>query len=543
MKKIIFNLTGICCLFLISCNDLEQHPLDRFTDVNFWTSEAKASAVLNQAYCIMGRYPSSTSQIPQYYPIIFDMERLTDNIYFAKGTDPSMVVVGAADAYNQLFSIHWRDCYQGIKACHVFLSNIDRVPMDANKKERMKAEARFLRAYQFFRLTTNFGDIPFFDYEIPLEESLVIGRTPHAEVVNWVRSELNSIVSILPTKQQYAAADNGRITKGAVMGLLAQTYLHANDWANVSATCKKIMDGEYGTYNLLPDYEGVFLPQNQYSTEILLDIAYVDGVRTWDAMRDNIPISQLGRSSEFAPTQDLVEDYIMLNGLPIKDPNSGYNEDNPYVNRDPRMNAIVYHGYKWKKPDGTFVTIEIDPLTSTTVDKYVPNNLFSSPTGYYLRKWYDPTARQSDMASGLNIILIRYADILLMYAEAMIEQNQMNEQVWNATIKKLRERAGFTDPNALDWKASYNQAALREIVRRERRCELAFEGTRLYDLRRWKTAEIVLNGRPRGAKFANNNTEYILATPRTFNKNRDYLWPVPGSERDINPNLGQNPGW
>ncbi|MDR1557320.1 MAG: RagB/SusD family nutrient uptake outer membrane protein [Tannerellaceae bacterium] len=534
MKKAIFNFICTLCLILVSCNDLEQYPINKFTDANYWTSEEKASAILNQAYNQMDNAAN-----------MFNLERITDNIFVAKATDENTVGMGLADAFNGFFARHWRDAYQGIKSCNILLDNIDPVPMDENQKARMKAEARFIRTYLFFRLTTQYGDVPHFDYQITLAESQVVERKSHAEVVNWVRSELNSIVNSLSTKQQYAAAENGRITKGAAMGLLARTYLYENDWANIASTCKKIMDGEYGVYSLFPDYEGLFLPENEYNSEVLLDIEYIPENRTWDNMRDNIPITAGARSSEYAPTQELVNDFVMLNGLPISNPNSGYDPNNPYVNRDPRFTyAIVYHGYQWKRPNGTVYTINIQPeVDPDSKDNYVPGSLNASQTGYYLRKWYDPSARQEDQASGLNIMLIRYADILLMYAEAMNEQNQMNEQVWNMTIRKIRERAGFTNPDALDWKASFSQSGLREIIRRERRCELAFEGTRLYDLRRWKTAEIVMNGSPTGARFQNNNTTHIVLPTRQFNSARDYLWPIPGSERDINPKLGQNPNW
>ncbi len=534
MKKIIFNFVCISCLIFMSCNKLDQYPLDLYTDINYWTSEDKANNVLTQAY----------NQMFVAYTI-FQLESLTDNIYVMKGTDVCNIGMGLADAYNGFFSSRWNDCYQGIKTCNVFLENVDYIQMDSDIKERMKAEARFLRAFQFFNLTTWYGDVPFFDYQISFDEASKIERTAHADVIAWVRSELNAVANLLPTKQGYSAADNGRITKGAAMGLLARTYLYENDWANVASTCKNIMDGQYGTYDLFPSYDGIFLPENEYNSEVMLDIQYMPEIRTWDHNLDNIPMSAGARSSEFAPTQELVNDFVMLNGLPITDLASGYNPNEPYVGRDPRLTySIVYHGYQWQRPDGTFYTIHTQPgVEPTTLDTYVPGSLNSSQTGYYTRKWYDPTVRESDLASGLNIILIRYTDILLMYAEAMNELNQMSEQVWDMTIKKIRTRAGFTDPNALDWNASLNQSNLQEIIRRERRCELVFEGTRLFDLRRWKTAEIVMNGSPTGARFLNNNTTHIVLPSRTFNPAKDYLWPIPGRERDINPNLTQNPGW
>jgi flagellar basal body rod protein FlgF len=134
---------------------------------------------------------------------------------------------------------------------------------------------------------------------------------------------------------------------------------------------------------------------------------------------------------------------------------------------------------------------------------------------------------------------MRYADVLLMYAEAKDELGEMNETVWNQTIRLIRVRAGFTDASALN----YPSGDLRNVIRRERRTELAFEGLRLFDIRRWGTIETLMNGNPHGAKFAANNTQSIQLDLRRFDKERDYLFAIPQSQRDINENLTQNNGY
>ncbi len=475
----------------------------------------------------------------------FVNERLSDNLYEGRGnTNEKMITSGQALPSLTRFSDEWKKCYEGIKTCHIFLENVDRISdMDEALKTRMKAEARFIRAYLFFRLTSHFGDVPLFDKDVTMQEANTIARSPKSEVVDFVRKELNEIVSLLPTKQEYAEKDNGRVTKGAVMTLLARTYLYENDWANVASVCEKIMNGEYGRYELFPDYEGLFLPQNEYNNEVIFDLGYVLTLRTWSEYYDAIPLSVGGRIHGFAPTQELVDDYVMKNGKGIKEEGSLYNEDDPYVNRDPRFEkTIVYHGYQWEKGDGTVSTIYIKPGSSaeagvSNLDEYAGPGQNATATGYYLRKYFDPTA-PAGMAAGLNLILMRYADILLMYAEAKYELGQMNEEVWNKTIRPIRQRAGFTDASALD----YPSSDLQNIIRRERRCELAVEGVRLFDIRRWKTIETVMNGTPHGAKFAADNT-YIRLDARRFDSGRDYLFAVPQSQRDINSNLTQNPGY
>jgi len=538
MKTKIIQYTiilTVALLSLASCNDLDLAPTNRFTDANYWTSTEKAAAVLNMAYSQMFG--------ANYF---FANERLSDNLYEGRGnTDEKIITSGQADAALGRFANEWKNCYEGIKTCHIFLDNVDLVPnMDAAVKARMIAEIRFIRASLFFRLTNHYGDVPFFDYNITLQEANTISRTPKAVVVAFVRDELNEIVSLLPKKGEYADKDKGRITQGAVMTLLARTYLYENDWANVASITGRIINGDYGQYALYPSYEGLFLPENELNDEVILDMGYTLNLRTWNEMYDAIPLSVGGRINAFAPTQELVDDFIMKNGKGITESGSGFSEDNPYVNRDPRFGAsIVYHGYQWRKGDGTVSTIHIRPGSSadagvSNLDEYAGPGQNSTATGYYIRKYFDPTAPEG-MAAGLNLILMRYADVLLMYAEAKNELGEMNETVWNQTIRSIRERAGFTDASALN----YPTGDLQNTIRGERRSELAFEGLRIFDIRRWGTIETLMNGNPHGAKFAANNTQFIQLDLRRFDKERDYLFAIPQSQRDINENLTQNPGY
>lgn len=538
MKTKIIQYTiilTVALLSLASCNDLDLAPTNRFTDANYWTSTEKAAAVLNMAYSQMFG--------ANYF---FANERLSDNLYEGRGnTDEKIITSGQADAALGRFANEWKNCYEGIKTCHIFLDNVDLVPnMDAAVKARMIAEIRFIRASLFFRLTNHYGDVPFFDYNITLQEANTISRTPKAVVVAFVRDELNEIVSLLPKKGEYADKDKGRITQGAVMTLLARTYLYENDWANVASITGRIINGDYGQYALYPSYEGLFLPENELNDEVILDMGYTLNLRTWSEMYDAIPLSVGGRINAFAPTQELVDDFIMKNGKGITESGSGFSEDNPYVNRDPRFGAsIVYHGYQWRKGAGTVSTIYIRPGSSadagvSNLDEYAGPGQNSTATGYYIRKYFDPTAPEG-MAAGLNLILMRYADVLLMYAEAKNELGEMNETVWNQTIRPIRERAGFTDASALNYPAG----DLQNIIRGERRSELAFEGLRIFDIRRWGTIETLMNGNPHGAKFAANNTQFIQLDLRRFDKERDYLFAIPQSQRDINENLTQNPGY
>jgi len=538
-----YSVIAACAalLSLTSCNELDLAPTNKFTEDTYWTSPEKANMVLIMAYSQMTN--------SDYF---FKTETLSDNLYEGRGSSSEKAISsGQADASNGRFSGEWKDCYAGIKTCHVFLENVDRIPaMDEALKNRMKAEARFIRAYLLFRLTTWYGDVPMFDHDLTLSESKDIKRTPQAEVLTFIRSELDAVAEILPAKEKYGVDDKGRITSGAAVALKARTYLFSNDWANVVTTCEKLINTKiYGDYALFNSYEGLFLPANENNSEVILDLNYVPSLRTWGNYYDYAPLSVGARINALAPTQELVNDYIMMNGKDINASGSAYSETSPYKNRDPRLSAtVVYHEFQWKKPDGTLQTIYIKPATApnqaAAVDEYKGQGTNSTSTGYYMRKYYDPTALAS-MTSGLNLILIRYADVLLMYAEAKNELSQMNESIWNTTIKALRARAGFTDPGALVFNATATKTELQTTIRRERRVELALEGLRIFDLRRWKTAETALNGYPHGAKYGDASIDngYIRLDKRSFNKDRDYTWAVPQSEKDLNPALGQNTGY
>ncbi|AQG80986.1 RagB/SusD family nutrient uptake outer membrane protein [Spirosoma montaniterrae] len=531
-------LTG--ALWLGGCKDLDLAPANRFTEANYWTSADRALSVLNTAYA--GLFKSD------YF---FYNEALSDNAFNQLGDAAGANSIGRG-SYNAALprlKDEWDFHYAGIKTVHILQANIDRVPnLDPTLKARILAEARVIRAHHYFQLMTWFGDVPLLKEDVSIEQSRSLTRTPRAEVLAFVLSELDAAAAALPTNVQYAAADNGRITKGAALALKARVLLYENRWQEVATTCEQLINNTTnGTYGLFPSYSGLFLPQNENSQESILAMQFAPNLVTWSNFRDFVPLTIGDRVNNLAPTQELVNDYLTINGRTITEAGSGFVEADQYNNRDPRLTAtIVYDAYQWTKPDGTTSTIFIRP-GSTPVGQDARNEFGkqnASTTGYYVRKYYDPTSN-ANFQSGLNLMLIRYADVLLMYAEAKNELNQLDAGVWNTTIGALRRRAGFTDANALNFPAGANQVALRAVVRRERRSELAMEGLRIFDIRRWRIAETVLNGFARGAKFGDPTVDngYARVDRRSFDPAKNYLWPIPQLERDLNTNLAQNPGW
>ncbi len=540
MKSIKYTATLLFagCVLFTGCVKLEVAPTDKFTEANYWTSADKASSVVNMAYNQMFNSGS-----------LIRNEILSDNVYQGYGnTNEKLIVTGQADASNGRFSSEWDDCYGGIKTCHTFLANVDRVPMNSVVKERMKAEIRFIRASLYLRLTTFFGDIPFFTKDISLTESKTILRTPSAEVKSWIHTELDEVATMLPSNTEYATADRGRITKGAVVALNARAYLYENNFPKVAEYCSKLINTkDFGTYSLFQNYEGLFWVNNEYNSEVILALQYVPQLRTWGDLVDFAPLSAGARLSLAAPTQELVDSYLMTNG------SKWVEGDSPYAGRDLRMGAtIAYDGATWKDRNGSTYPLVINPDGVTPAgkvsNKYTGQGQATTATGYYYRKYCDPSssAYTSGWESNLNLPLIRFADVLLMYAEAMQETNAMTSAVWDQTIKKLRLRAGFDNTTAaVGYPTLATPAELQQIIRNERRCELALEGLRVFDIRRWKIAEQTLTGVRRGAKFEKigGSFEYIKLQSSKFSVNRDYLWGVPRKEIVINKNLTQNPGY
>lgn len=520
------------------CKKLDLAPTDRFSDLTFWTVDANVYNALNNNYSLI--YNSN---------IFFYNESISDNAYSSTG-DYALIASGNATPSQGKFRNDWVYYYSTIKSCNVFLDNVDQNnTLSADVISRLKAEVRFIRAFEHFNLAKWYGDVPLIDKDISPDEAKVISRSPKATVIEFVLNELEAAAAVLPSKDQIPVTENGRITKGAALALQARVLLYQGDrMAEVAAICEALMNNQTvnGQYGLVPNYSSLFSDPavNKNNTEAILSIQYVPAVRTWNEFFDFAPRSVGGRSSGMSPTQELVDDYITLNGKGINEAGAGYVESNPYANRDPRLTAtVVYDRYNWLSADGSNKVIYIKPGSDpdpSRLDEYSPASQASSPTGYYWRKYFDPIALTS-FTSGSNIHLIRYAEVLLNYAEAKQAMGQMDESVWNNTIRLLRQRAGFTDAEALNFPAA---ADLTNIIRRERRAELAMEGLRTDDIRRWKIAESVLNGFAHGARFGDAAVDngYIRAQRRTFTA-KDYLWPIPSSEIGLNPNLTQNPGY
>ena len=536
MKHLYRTILAGTLVLAAGCNSLDQVPTDRYTDSTFWTSIDRAQSVLNMAY----------NQMYAQNKIWFD-ECLSDNLYEMRGNpDSRQIRTGTATASLGVFESEWKWLYQGIKTTNVFMDNIDLVPdMDPEAKMDMIAQIRFIRAYLYFRAVNFYGAVPFFLSDISLDESKASTRTPKDEIIPQLISELEAIIPDLPSRDELSAAENGEITKAAAMVLLARIYLYEGDMQEVADICDELIhnQGEYGTYSLFNTatdhcsaYENLFMSAYEDNSEVILDYSAMETVKQW-SFNNMAPISAGAALTQQCPTRSLVDDYLMQNGMEITESGSGYSENDPYTNRDPRLLATVAcHGKTWKDHDNS------GNYTEWTLDVTGGNDAFgiggnTTCTGFYVRKYFD-LDHGLELRHWNNIIMMRYADVLLMYAEAKQALNEFDQTVWDETIRPIRERAGF-DAGACSYPTNVTGDDMRDLIRRERRCELALEGLRYYDLLRWDITDTSLNG----PIVSSVETGSITVDNFVFTE-RDRLWSVPQSQLDLVPSLRpNNPGY
>ena len=522
MKK--YSLYAVLLLFITSCSSdfLDRNPLDQPSNEAFWNTEKDALAAATG--CYEGWY--SMDEV-----VYFDCA--SDNAYNPYVWENWQVQAAGyatpADPGQNYMK------YDKITRCNNFLANIDRPDMNEEVRSRLTAEVRFLRAWHYFLKVTLYGDVPLITEVLDVDNSN-LPRDPKSEVVQFILDELTAIAPELP--ESYTGENTGRVTKGAALTLKARMEIFEGDYAACAATCEQIMKLNY---SLFPDYGGLFRIANVNNAEVIMDVQYVENLAK-NAILGVMPPASVGGWSSIDPTQSLVDAYECMDGKTIGE-SKVYDPKEPYKNRDPRLEAtIIYPGCLY---EGKYFN---------SIDAKDPNGDYYAPygrskTGYHPRKYIDNLADYADMwNTGMNAIVMRYAEVLLMYAESKVEQNQIDASVYEA-LNAIRTRAGLQQ---VDQAVYNNQNKMRELVRRERRVELAMEGLRWFDICRWKIGEEVMPGQVYGALLGtvdsqtgalNLTDERIKTEVRLFDPAKHYLWPIPQSVIDATPAIKQNPGY
>lgn len=512
MKTKNYILVLLLCL-CSSCNDgfLDVMPQDKLSDSSYWRDGDDATKFVNSIY----RYLLD----PANYIILTDA--YTDNaVPVHVHAEQGEISSGTATSSNNHFKAVWQTTYQGIRRCNVFFQNIEQVEMSMDLKTRLIGEVEFLRAFFYTTLTRLYGGVPLILTPLELNAPIPARSTPE-QLCDFIIAELDKAVDKLPlscTNQN----DIGRVTKGAALSLKATVYLYFNKFPEASVAAKSVMD--LGVYDLFDDYEGLFLPSNENNVEVIFDKQLMEDQYTTSIDIFYAPTVNGGWSA-LSPTQDMIDSYQCIDGKSITE-SPLYNEENPYANRDPRLvYSILWNGCEF---GGKIYN------TLSGSDRIGSGN--ATRTGYCLRKYVNPD-NMTVKGSWTNFIYMRYADILLIYAEATNEVQGPDNSVYNA-VNRVRGRKSVEMP-ALPSNLSKEQ--MREVIFHERRIELAFEGIRMFDIRRLKIGDQTITKPVYGQLM---DGEHIYVETRQFNPEKDYLWAIPLSDIDLSKGaLVQNPGY
>jgi hypothetical protein len=363
--------------------------------------------------------------------------------------------------------------------------------MDTVLRNRIVGEAKFLRANYYFILVRYFGDLPLITKPQTPSDNLYPSRSPKEEVYNLIIQDLKDAISLLPPRESYSGADVGRASKGAAIGTLAKVYLTQGNYAEVVPLCQQLASMGY---DLNSNYADNFDPTHKNSAESLFEVQY-SGSTTYGFFDD---LNQASWTSTFM---------------------------------GPRNTNFVAGAYGWNQPTQEFVdSYESGDLRKDQTILYqgcpdFAGNVYNasySTTGYNVKKFLVPTSVSPQYNTNPeDFPVLRYADVLLMEAEALNEIGQTSAA--EAPLNRVRERAGLPDVHGL------SQTDFREKVLHERRMELAFEGQRWFDLIRVNNGQYGL--------------DFLHSIGKTNASSKHLLLPIPQVERDANPNLTQNPGY
>lgn len=477
MKKSIY--IGIICTALVSCKKsfLDLTPVSNANVQAFYKNESDMRVALNAAYGSLqtgGQYQNANWQVG---------EVRSDNTmnWEGGGNFPDAEVDQFKESSaNSIINSMWLDTYHGILLCNIVISRIEPVEMNQDLKNQFTGEAKFLRALMYFNLVRTFGDVPLVIKETgSVQEGYEQARTPVSAVLDQVAQDLTDAAQVLPAT--FTGNDMGRATSGAARSLLGKVLLTRGDYAGAAAALKEVIDA--GTYRLLPDYAELWNPANANHAESIFEVQFKKGGTGTGSTFNN----------QFAPrNSDLAVTVVGFAGgknLPTAD------LVNAYEPGDLRKNISLKETYE---------------LNGQTI--YDP----------YTLKYKDIPFVDNDADN--NWYVLRYADVLLMYAEAVNEiNNGPNTEAYDM-VNLIRDRAELEPlPDGL------SKTAFADAIQHERQVELAFEGHRWFDLLRTGKALEKMN-----AHFAGTISlqEYHL------------LFPIPQSQININPGvIIQNPGY
>lgn len=571
-KLLIISSALLVCT---ACNDLNLNPLSEGSSDNWYSDETEIKLSLNDAYRLL--YWSFDSYTPDFMGNAWcdDWSRRDITMQITNST-----INGEWSSVKDM----WSYTYKGITRSNTILEKIDELGdnMAEGKKNLYRADARFIRACRYSILISYWGDVPYYTSSIDIDQAFSLGRTSKTTILKAIYEDFDFAAQHLP--KTYASDELRHATKGAAFAMKARIALYQGDYElarNAADSCIKL-----GIYSLHSDFGELFLSKTKDSEEMIFAIPRSIALEVYlsKSYTQSYVTRLAGGYSTQQPSWDLFCAFLCKDGLPI-DESPLYDPHNPFKNRDPRCAETIVEfgtphlGFSYQPhPDSTKIMNYTTGKLVSNKDNRTTANPYASYNGLMFKKCIDEDYSDEDRLADPPYIVMRYADVLLMYAEAKIELNEIDASVLNA-INQVRARAygvAVTNTSAYPAVTTTDQAALRKTLRIERRMEFAQEGTLRYmDLIRWRLAEKVLNIPTYGlldaadlkTKIVKKGLWFFPSTPeidedgvadfkpmydaglikilaiRTFDKTKQYLWPIPSKEIIINPNLTQNPNY
>lgn len=522
MKKLIFIYITLIC---VSCRRdlLVTVPTDRISTEIYWKTDQDAINAANAIYTYLDGVDA------------LGWDGLSDIAHInTTGSDLAPIDQGIYDALNGRIAQQWTISYKGIFASNYFMEHVDQITTtNTTLINRLKGEVRTLRAYYYLKLVGWYGAVPLVTKTLSIDEAAQLKRDSASVIYDYINTELTAAAALIAGNE---SAEKGRVAQGTALALKARAMLYAGRYQDAADAAKAVMD--LHKYSLYPQYKNLFSYAAENNTEVILNKEFTKDIYSNNAFYSVAPASQVSSIAIAVPTKKIADAYQMNNGLDITDAGSGFDPYTPYVNRDPRMRYSMFVPGD-TLPNGTIYN---STPGSGTGDAIGGGNLYATTTGYNIKKYVNKEDLANPGNTGINIILLRYAEVLLTYAEAKTELNQIDQSVYDA-INEIRQRADVNMPIITP---GLSQTDLTTVIRHERTIELAFEGLHVFDIRRWRTAETVMPGAIQGMTYLKNGVLTTVVNNsfvRSFDPTRDYLWPVPKAELTLDKNLGQNPNW
>lgn len=559
-KRILFGLA--CMSLMVSCADLDYHEYTTYDKNYVFTDFDRTAGVVTDIYSFLD------SDIPTDGSLC----SACDESEYAWSWSS---VFGYTDGRWSPSNPYSRWDFAGIRRANFFLTeyvnaDFSELKYDKDYEAEMKRfnrypyEVRFLRAYFYFNLARAYGDVPLITKVLTEDEANQVTRTPVAEVFDFIVKECDAILEADQLPVRYSdlvgdaangsSTDGGRVTKQAVMALKARTLLYwasplfnkennSDLWRQAAQANKDVIDFCTANGISLGKYSEIWGTNNWQAGEMIF-VRRV-GDMNWPETT-NFPVGMENGNSGNCPTQTLIDAYEMqATGLAWDEPGSGYDQTDPYAGRDPRLAmTIAVNGDKW--PD-----TNPNPLETYQGGRNGLPLAGATPTGYYLKKYLDKTIDIStSTGSGStrhNWVTYRLGEFYLNYAEAVFNYlgsaDATDATFTMSAVDAVNVVRSRSDVNMPGFPTGLSNDEFTEKYRRERMVELAFEGHRFWDVRRWKDGAsqrsiIEMQITKNGDRYTYNR----VPKPRYWD-DKMYLFPIPDSEIRKNPNLTQNPGW